>query len=140
VHNPPFEALATMDAGADNGVIIFYKYLDYKFPGSKFIITVRELDSWLESIEYISKKAPILSLDEDIPIMRRMLIYESIVFEREAFIAAFERHHQDVKRYFRGRSDDLLEMNIISGDGWDKLCPFLGAPLPSVPFPHLHRR
>jgi hypothetical protein len=140
IHNPQFEALATMDAGADNGVVIFYKYLDYKYPGSKFILTVRDLDSWLESIEYILSKAPVLSTDEDIPIMRRMTIYESVVFERETFIAAFERHHRDVKRYFSGRPDDLLEMDIIAGDGWDKLCPFLDAPFPSVPFPHLHRR
>ncbi len=140
MHNPPFEALATADAGADNGVVVFYKYLDYKFPGSKFILTVRDLASWLESIEYITNKAPITSLDDDIPIMRRMAIYKSVMFEREAFIAAFERHHRDVKRYFSARSDDLLEMNIIAGDGWDKLCPFLGAPFPSMPFPHLHRR
>jgi Sulfotransferase domain len=140
VHNPPFEALATMDAGADNGVVIFYKYLDYKFPGSKFILTVRDMDSWLDSVKYISEKAPILSLDEDIPIMRRMMIYETVVFQREMFIAAAERHHRDIKRYFSTRPDDLLEMNIIAGEGWDKLCPFLGVPLPSVPFPHLHRR
>jgi hypothetical protein len=140
IHNPQFEALATMDAGADNGVVIFYKYLDYKYPGSKFILTVRDLDSWLESIEYIFRKAPVLSIDEDIPIMRRMTIYESVVFERETFVAAFERHHRDVKRYFSARPDDLLEMNIIAGDGWNKLCPFLDAPFPSVPFPYLHRR
>ncbi len=39
MHNPPFEALQTADAGADNGVTIFYKYLDYIHPGSKFILT-----------------------------------------------------------------------------------------------------
>jgi hypothetical protein len=140
MHNPPFEALATADAGADNGVVLYYKYLDYKFPSSKFILTVRDLDSWLDSMEYISTKFPILSLDDDIPIMRRMLIYETVVFQSEKFIAAVERHHQDVRRYFSGRSEDLMEMNIIAGDGWDKLCPFLGVPLPSMPFPHLHRR
>jgi hypothetical protein len=30
----------------------------------------------------------------------------------------------------------LLVMNIIEGDGWDKLCPFLGTKIPSLPFPH----
>jgi Sulfotransferase domain len=69
-----------------------------------------------------------------------MMIYETVVFQREMSIAAAERHHRDIKRYFSTRPDDLLEMNIIAGEGWDKLCPFLGVPLPSVPFPHLHRR
>jgi len=82
VHNPPFEALASADAGADNGVVIFFKYLDYKFPGSKFVLTVRDLDGWLDSMEYIYRSFPILSLDDDVPIMRRMLIYEAITFER----------------------------------------------------------
>ena len=122
------------------GVLIFYKYLDYKFPGSKFILTVRDLDSWLISMEYICEKYPVRSLGDDIPIMRRMLIYEAVVFDREKFITAFERHHHDIKRYFCGRAEDLLEMNIIAGEGWDKLCPFLGAPLPMVPFPNLNRR
>jgi hypothetical protein len=26
-------------------------------------------------------------------------------------------------------------MNICAGDGWDKLCPFLGKTAPNAPFP-----
>ena len=32
--------------------------------------------------------------------------------------------------------DRLLVMDIIAGDGWDKLCPFLGKPVPEAAFPH----
>jgi hypothetical protein len=140
LHNPGFEALASADAGADNGVVLFYKYLDYKFPGSKFILTIRDLNSWLKSMKYIYDQFPIQSLDEDTSIMRRMLIYETTVFACDTLVDAFERHHRDVRRYFEQRTDDLLEMNIIAGDGWSKLCPFLGLPIPSVAFPHLNRR
>jgi hypothetical protein len=63
-----------------------------------------------------------------------------VKFERDKFVAAYARHHADVRRYFRGRPDDLLEMNILEGDGWEKLCPFLGIPVSSEPFPHLNHR
>jgi hypothetical protein len=138
-HNPPFEMLRDLEGGADNGVVAFYKYLDYKFPGSKFVLTLRPLESWLESAAYASRIFPIKSIDDDIPIMRRMTIYETVTFDREKYIATYERHHADVRRYFAGR-DDLLEMSIVEGDGWEKLCPFLGLPPPAAPFPFLHRR
>jgi hypothetical protein len=140
MHNPVFEALANADAGADNGVLIFYKYLDYKFAGSRFILTHRDIDSWLESTEFINEQHPVNSLADDIPIMRRMLVYETVPFEREKYRAAYERHYADVRRYFRDRPHDLLDMNILAGEGWEKLCPFLEVPTPDVAFPHLHRR
>lgn len=140
LHNPSFEALHTADAGADNGVTIFYKYLDYIYPGSKFILTVRDLDSWLDSMEYASSIFTLTSLDDRIQIMRRMLIYETIRFDKRKFRDAYARHCDDVKRYFYRRPEDLLEMNITAGEGWASLCPFLGVPISSMPFPHSHRR
>jgi hypothetical protein len=140
IHNPPFEALAAADAGADNGVVIFYKYLDCKFPGSKFVLTTRELESWLASTEIANQTYPLALTNNDIPMMRRMLIYETVTFDRDQYIAARERHHRDVRRYFRDRPEDLLELDIICGEGWEKLCPFLDIPVPAMPFPHIHRR
>lgn len=140
-HNPPFENLKKLEGGADNGITLFYKYLDYKFPGSKFVLLWRSIEPWLRSTEFISARHPVTSRDEDIPIMRRMMIYETVGFDREKFTAAYHRHHADVRRYFASRPGDLLEMNIVEhNDGWDKLCPFLGLPVPSVPFPYLHAR
>jgi hypothetical protein len=97
------------------------------------------LESWLASAEYASSIFPIKGMDDDTPIMRRMLLYETVTFDRQKYIAAYERHHADVRRYFAGRSD-LLEMDLTAGDGWDKLCPFLGLDPPGEPFPHDHRR
>jgi Sulfotransferase domain len=77
-------------------------------------------------------------MDEDIAIMRRMTIYETVTFDREKYLAAYRRHYADVRQYFSGRSD-LLEMSIVDGDGWDKLCPFVGLEQPYVPFSHAHK-
>ena len=139
-HNPPFEQLRSLDGGADNGVTLHYKYLDYKFPGSKFVLTTRALDDWLPSMAYITDRLPVLSREEDTVIYRRMTLYESVTFDREKFTRAYVRHHADVRRYFARRPNDLLEMSIVDGDGWEKLCPFLALPVPDVSFPKLNQR
>lgn len=139
-HNPQFEDLASLEGGADNGVILHYKYLDYKFPGSKFVLTLRDLDAWLPSMKHIAEVHPVRSREEDLKILRRMSLYETVCFDAEKFAAAYHRHHADVRRYFADRPNDLLELSISHGEGWEKLCPFLGLPTPSIPFPHLHRR
>jgi hypothetical protein len=138
-HNPEFHRLRELEGGADNGVVVFYKYLDFKFPGSKFVLTTRDLESWLISCQYVSGVYPIKGMDDDVPIMRRMTIYETVTFDRDKYIAAYERHYADVRRYFAHR-DDLLEMNIVAGEGWEELCPFLGVEAPNVPFPNKHKR
>lgn len=140
VNNPEFDQLRQLDGGADNGVAIFYKYLDYKFPGSKFVVTVRELESWLQSMEYIFAEKPVRSRADDVSIMRRMTIFETVAFDRVKFINAYQRHYADVRRYFAHRNSDLLEMRIVDGEGWQKLCPFLGLPIPQEAFPHLNAR
>jgi hypothetical protein len=138
-HNPDFGELAGLQGGADSGVTVFYKYLDYRHPGSKFVLMTREMESWLTSMEYIFRRNPIRSLTADVGIMRRMTLYETVGFDRTRHIAAYQRHREDVVRYFADRPDDLLEMCIVDGEGWEKLCPFLSLPQPSSPFPHENR-
>lgn len=139
VHNPNFEQLPHLDGAADNGCTIFYKYLDYKFPDSKFVLLTRDLKPWLDSAEYIHGHEPV-DRSEDLVIMRRMLLYGTVVFDREKFIETYYRHHEDVRKYFHNRPDDLLEMDITAGDGWEKLCPFLGLPVPAQLFRDTNKR
>lgn len=137
-HNPRFEHLQDLEAASDAGCVLYYKYLDYKYPNSKFVLALRDLDSWIDSAEFIYTKYP--ATDKDIAIVRRMHIYESVTFDRAKFIDAYHRHHEDVRRYFKDRPNDLLEMSIVDGDGWEKLCPFLNLPVPTEPFPHNNKR
>jgi hypothetical protein len=57
----------------------------------------------------------------------------------DVYTARFERHNREVLEYFADRPQDLLVMRLTEGDGWDKLCPFLGVPIPETPFPHENR-
>jgi hypothetical protein len=52
--------------------------------------------------------------------------------DREASIAAFERHNAQVRA--RVPAHRLLEWR--AGDGWAPLCERLGLPIPAEPFPH----
>lgn len=137
-HNPRYEDLQGLQAASDAGCVVYYKYLDFKYPDSKFVLATRDLDSWLASAEFIYTKYP--ATDKDIAILRRMHIYESVTFDREKFVDAYHRYHADVRRYFKDRPGDLLEMNIVGGEGWEKLCPFLELPTPTTAFPHRNKR
>ena len=52
--------------------------------------------------------------------------------DREAAIAAYERHNAEVRR--RAPKERLVEWS--PGDGWEPLCRALGVPVPDAPFPH----
>jgi len=54
----------------------------------------------------------------------------------ERFVWVYERHVEEVMTYFKDRPQDLLVMNIVDGDGFEVLAPFLDRPMPSEPFPH----
>ena len=38
--------------------------------------------------------------------------------------------------YFKDRPEDLLIIDICSGEGFSKLADFLDRPVPAAPFPH----
>lgn len=125
------EMLANLDAATDE-LATSYAELDGKFPGAKFILTTRDLDSWLKSCEHHFRTP----LDPATHIGQMIeQIYGATVFNHEKFSAGYRRHQQAVLDYFAGRPHDLLVLDIAGGEGFDKLCPFLGKPLPENQFP-----
>jgi hypothetical protein len=139
LHNPHFPFLETADAAADNECALFYRYLDYRFPGSKFILTTRALKDWLKSIKFILETYPVRSRQENIAIFRRMTLYGTVSFDEVKMTCTYLRHHSEVRHYFRDRAHDLLEIDFARGDGWEKICAFLNLPVPNEPFPHLNK-
>lgn len=135
-HDPIFEELKNLDAASDSCVAINYKYLDYVFPKSKFILTTRHPDDWLQSIEYIINKVN----PNHERIRRRLTLYDTVDFDEVKFLKAYNRHILEVREYFGDNPNKLLEMDFSKGDGWDMLCQFLELPIPNCPFPHENRR
>jgi hypothetical protein len=128
-----FDCFEDFDAYGDSPVVAYYPEIDLAYPGSKFILTVREVDAWLGSMKRL------LDLERTLkPFAWHMLsvVYGVHQFHEARLRRVYERHVREVQAYFSARPDDLLVLNITSGEGWEKLCPFLERPLPRAPFPH----
>ena len=57
----------------------------------------------------------------------------------ELYVEVYRKHIADVKEYFKNRPDDLLVIDVTSGDGWEKLCNFLEKEIPRKAFPHVNK-
>ena len=67
-----------------------------------------------------------------------MYLYGTNSFDIEKFKKGYIRHYNTAKNYFENRAEDFLIINIIEGEGWEKLCPFLKKKIPNKEFPHLN--
>ena len=131
------DALVPFDACCDIPTPIYFRQLDRAYPGSKFILTTRAPDAWLDSVERHYATSPPSSPQTAFRDLLRVAVYGVINFHRGRFREVYETHHDAVKRYFAARPGDIIQFDVTSGDGWSHLCPFVGRPAPDVPFPKL---
>jgi hypothetical protein len=106
-----------------------YRALDERFPRSRFVLTVRETQTWSRSHErhFTSQSTP-----------ERYRI-ENYAARSAELVAEYERRNAEIAEYFRDRPNDLLVLDVVGGEGWEKLCDFLGRRPPRQPFPHFNR-
>lgn len=125
---------------SDLPIPLLYKQLDYAYPGSKFILTLRDEADWLKSVEKLwdHKSNPTRWLWDVYPFTNRIHreLYGQKHFDKEVMLARYRRHNAEVMEYFRNRSEDLLVMNIDTRLGWSWLCDFLRVEHPDVPYPN----
>lgn len=120
------------DGGQDTPWPVIYKELDQWYPGSKFILTIRPTESWINSVLTHFKS-------HYIPAHQWIYGVRSAVGNEAAYIKRYEQHNQEVIDYFKNRPNDFICMDITAGDGWEKLCPFLGVEIPELSFPTQNR-
>jgi len=127
--------LTGWDAITDLPIGTYFPDLDRRYPGSKFILTCREIESWLASAE---RQWGRTAVQRDAFRQKvRLATYGILDFDRERFRFVYQVHERNVRWHFRERPGDLLVMNLGAGDGWPQLCPFLGArAIPNEPFPN----
>jgi hypothetical protein len=134
VHEMAYAMVGKFDAFEDNPWPILYRALDERFPGSKFVLTRRSAESWINSQvkDFASTETP----------MRRWIYGEKAgcpLGNEETYVARYERHNREVQEYFADRPDDLLIIDLPNDDGWSRLCPFLDCDIPDEAFPHANK-
>ena len=125
------------DVLSDTPVIPYMERLDEAYPDARFILTVREIESWLRSCEAHWKRRWKLP---KIKRLNRKRVYGAVGFDTDRFRAVYIAHEARVLAHFADRPEKLLLLNVCAGEGYDKLCPFLGVPVIDEPFPHLNRK
>jgi hypothetical protein len=137
--NPDFRRYDDVDAVLDIPAACFFEELTQAYPECKCILTVRNEDSWWKSIEsHFNTRSPVASkVENSFKWSLRHYVYGSAVAQEFLFRKKYREHNERVIR--RVPADRLLVMDVTIGDGWQELCSFLDAPIPTAPFPHQNR-
>lgn len=130
---PLLEYLPGYDAFSDIWALSkAFDLLDRQYPGSRFILTTRDVDGWVDSrIRHVERNRKAREVGQ--------YTGTFLEIEEDLWRAEYDAHHARVAAYFRGRGD-LLVMRVTDGDGYEVLCPFLDKPIPAQPFPARNRK
>lgn len=117
--------------GFCDGIPDDFRKLDLLFPNARFILQVRELDTWIDSrLEHI-RRLP--------PGKKRHPLWTIKESSIRAWTTQRNAYHIDVLTHFRDRPDDLLLVNYIRDpQAAEKIASFLGHPAPQAK-PHENR-
>ncbi len=127
-------------AAVDWPASAFWPELSATYPEALVILSVRDAQSWWNSAnETIIPNIRKVDLGSEWRMMVDALFatrLKSEMGDREACIAAFERHNARVRETVSPQR--MLEWN--ASEGWQPLCAALGVPVPEEPFPHTNTR
>ena len=143
-----FKVIRYFDAFTDlpwGGSDLYIKIAE-QHPDAKFILTIRDPESWYRSLcnaalEVDSEPATALETYHAmggygaVYFMSRVWGVDTLEGSKEKLIQYFIRHNEAVIEYFR---DDprILILDITTNPGWADLCNFLGKSVPENSFPH----
>lgn len=128
-YETPIKEAGKFQALQDVPWAALYKELDDAYPNSKFILTERDEEEWLNSA--------LKHFKDNYFDLHKWLYGEGVMAGNEAlYLERYRRHNKEVREYFKNRPEDFLVMNLKAGDGWETLCHFLKLPIPNKPFPY----
>jgi Sulfotransferase domain len=124
--DPTYDAFSDILALSTN-----FALLDEQYPGSRFVLTVRPVDDWIDSRRRHVEKN-----------IRRRAAGEYagsfLEVDEAGWRSEWDHHTAAVRRYFAGRRD-YLELDLATTAGWGPLCSLLDVPEPAEPYPWANR-
>jgi len=103
------------DAFQDNPWPILFKELDRAYPGGRFILTLRDPQSWIKSqVRHFGRM--------ETPMRRWIYGVGCPEGNEEVYLRRFEGHNNEVLDYFRDRPAELLVMDLAKGDAAGSCC------------------
>ncbi|HQR49595.1 MAG TPA: sulfotransferase [Steroidobacteraceae bacterium] len=128
---PTFEMF---DAFTDNPYFRIWREIYAMFPDARYILTVRDEGPWIASCTrfFHNRRVRPMRLWMFGPHADPSRNEES----RQAWLDAYRQHNRAVREFFATRPHQFLELDPTAGPAWESLCAFLGAPVPSLAWPH----
>lgn len=124
---------------SDLPIPMLFRQLDQTYPGSKFILTIRDEKDWLNSARnhWSYEMNPRRAMWDEDPFTHKIhsLLYGRKKFDEAIMLAKYREHNAAVLSHFADRPQDLLVMDMSKGAGWKELCGFLKVAVPSMEYP-----
>jgi hypothetical protein len=139
---PDWEAVfAGFTATVDYPGCTYWRELAAFYPDAKVLLTVRDADDWFDSAQATIFSRPMRARIAGSPMegfFQKAVLrdFGDRLDDRAFMTAAFERHNAAVRSAVP--SERLLVYEV--GEGWPRLCEFLGVPMPEAPFPRVNSR
>jgi len=133
-----------------------FKIVDQAFPGSKFILSVRDNpEQWYQSYtRFLAKVAGNGKLPDVNDLKNHKYIWkgwfwksvhelfktpENDIFNKDALIKHYIKYNNDVIEYFKNRPDDLIIINLSEKGDYKRLMDFLNISSPYNSFPWINK-
>ncbi len=138
-------------SGVDWPLSFFWRELTDAFPEAKVLLTVRDPHRWyasmratiFEIVRQAGQDPSGVRIPPEMDMIHRLMehmwlthfgVLPGEIADEATAVAAFERHAARVVAEVP--ADRLLVYR--AGEGWERLCAFLGAEVPDEPFPRLN--
>ncbi|KAI9496898.1 P-loop containing nucleoside triphosphate hydrolase protein [Zychaea mexicana] len=137
------------DAAVEFPAICFVRPLLEAYPNAKVILIERDADSWYESVKNnvikMLEVAEARELSEHGTHLIRafeklwldgVLLDPKLRADAEEVKSRYKAHNAWVKEHVP--QERLLALKLEEGINWDKMCAFLGKPVPAEPYPRIN--
>jgi len=135
--------LKELDLDSEFDAFIDFPYLDYDFlenitplySNSLFIfLEVDFEDYWMKRVN----RYFVYRDDGRDRFIKKYKTVDEFIKTKDTFKNYFNERMEFTNKFMLKHSkEDILKLNILGGDEWDKLCNFLEVDIPEVPFPHI---